>query len=287
MPMSDATAQASPSAAGSLAKTPVPHLLIYACERALTGTIELTSSTSAATIVVAGGLPTKVRTSDEVHFLGQVLEQMGMIDEAQLKESLDKLQESPRLQGQILVEMGAISPEQLALGLREQVARKLEHLFTMPGDGSFAYYDGVNGLDGYGGEAQEGVDPYRVLWSGIRQAPSWEHVDAALQRVGQAGIRLAAHAQVERFGFGRQELMALDLLRTKPMRLHELAQTKVLAPSVAQLFVYCLMITKQADLIELPKTTPSAPPAGRPSAAPAASAASILTHLVPPVRPFI
>jgi tetratricopeptide (TPR) repeat protein len=251
--------------------------LIYACERALTGSIELGSSTSSATIVVAQGLPTKVRTSEEVFFLGSVLEQLGMIDEAQLKESLDRLQESPKLQGQILVEMGAITPEQLELGLREQLERKLEHLFTMPGDGAFAYYDGVNLLSGYGGEDQPGVDPYRVLWTGIRQAPSWEHVDAALQRVGQAGIRLAAHAQVERFGFGRQETMATELLRAKPMRLHELVQTKVLAPSVAQLFVYCLMITKQADLIELPKASPSAPPAQPRASAPPIPAAPPVT----------
>ncbi len=47
----------APSAQGSFAKTPFPHLLVYALERALTVTLELhVGAQSVATILFIGGV---------------------------------------------------------------------------------------------------------------------------------------------------------------------------------------------------------------------------------------
>ena len=71
----------APTAQGSFAKTPFPHLLVYALERALTGTFELhLGATSLATILVVQGVPAKIRLSEPVHFLGDVMAELGMVE---------------------------------------------------------------------------------------------------------------------------------------------------------------------------------------------------------------
>ncbi len=259
----------APTAQGSLARTPFPHLLVYALERRLTGTFELLASgASAATLVVVAGAPAKVRTTEGVHYLGEVLVELGLVDQAAHATSLAQMQESPRLQGQILKELGAIDDARLDIGLRAQLERKLEHLFTLPADAEFAFYEGVDALARYGGLPTP-LDPLPVLWRGIRQRPQWEHVDATLKRLGGAAVRIGPTAQVDRFQFTRAEASAVELLRQRTMRVVELAATKVVGPSVAQLLVYCLVITKQVEIVE----TASMRPPGRPLPPPPAPSA--------------
>ncbi len=254
----------APTAQGSFAKTPFPHLLVYALERRLTGSFELfVGGANVASLVVIGGAPAKLRTSEGVHYLGDVLLELGMIDQAQLSASHARLQESPRLQGQILQEMGILDEARLDLGLRAQLERKLEHLFTLPVESEFAFFENHDALARYGG-APTPIDPLPVLWRGIRQRPSWEHVDATLRRVGSAAVRIGPSAQIDRFQFSRAEASAVELLRQRTMRVVDLAATKVVGPSAAQLLVYCLVITKQVEVVE----TASVRPPGRPQPIP-------------------
>lgn len=260
-----------PTAQGSFAKTPFPHLLIYALDRALTGTFELHVGTqSVATMLVMQGVPAKLRTTDGVHYLGDVMAELGLVSPEAVKASLARMAESPRLQGQILKELGAIDDARLEAGVRAQLDRKLEHLFGLPAETVFSYYDGIDALQRYGGPPTP-IDPFPALWRGVRQAPAWEHVDATLRRVGSSAVRIGPNAQLDRFQFTRVEGGALDLLRQRPMRVTDLASSKVIGPSVAQLLVYLLVITKQVDLVETPSMRAPAPgvPGGAPAVPPA------------------
>jgi hypothetical protein len=256
----------APTAQGSFAKTPFPHLLVYALERALTGTFELhVGAQSVATMLFIQGVPAKVRTTEGVHYLGEVMAELGLVSAEAVRASQERMAESPRLQGQILKELGAVDDARLEAGVRAQLDRKIEHLFTLPADTIFSYYDGIDALQRYGGPPTP-IDPLPALWRGVRQSPAWEHVDATLRRVGAAAVRIAAHAQLDRFQFTRVESGALDLLRQRPLRVVDLANAKVVGPSVAQLLVYVLVITKQVDLVEIPSIKP--PSAGAQPGAP-------------------
>lgn len=248
----------APTASGSLAKTPFPHLLVYALERRLTGTFELSlADASIAAMLVIGGCPAKIRSSEPSHHLGTVLSELGLITPQQLQTSLARMQqEGPLLQGQILVEMGAIAPEQLEAGLRSQVERKVEQLFGLSRDASFTYYDGVDLVQGFGGTPTP-IDPFPVLWRGVRQTPSWEHVETTLQRVSGALLRLSATAQLDRFAFGPQELQAIDRLRERPLRVVDV--TNLVGPAMGQVLIYLLMILKQVDLVEAQAPPPPQP----------------------------
>ena len=258
-----------PTAQGSFAKTPFPHLLIYALERTLTGTFELylPSGESVATLLFSQGLPAKVRTTEAVLFLGDVMLELGLVSEEAVKASQEGMAGSPRLQGQLLKEMGAVDDARLDAGVRAQLERKIEHLFNLSAETTFSYFDGKDHLQRYGGPPTP-IDPLPALWRGVRQVPAWEHVDATLRRVGAAAVRMSPNAQIHRFQFTRVEVSALELLRQRPLRVVDLAAAKVVGPSVAQLLIYLLVITKQVDLVE---TSPMrVPGAGPQESAPAA-----------------
>lgn len=260
----------APTAQGSFAKTPFPHLLVYAIERALSGTFEFHipgsgGGESVATMLVMQGFPAKLRTAEGAHYLGDVMAELGMVSPDAVAASKARMAESPRLQGQILKELGAVDDARLEAGVRAQLDRKVEHLFGLPPETVFSYYDGVDGLQRYGGLPTP-IDPLPALWRGVRQSPAWEFVDATLRRVGSAAVRVGPQANLDRFHFTRVEAGALDLLRQRPMRVVDLANAKVIGPSVAQLLVYALIITKQVDLVETPSMRPAG--AGAPPLAP-------------------
>jgi curved DNA-binding protein CbpA len=258
----------APTAQGAFAKTPFPHVLVYALEQRLTGSFDLVvGDQSVATLLVIQGVPAKVRTADAVHFLGDVMLGLGLINPDQHAASLQRLQESPRLHGQVLIEMGFLDEQRVMMGVRAQLEAKLDHLFTLPVETMFAFYDQIDLLQRFGGPPTP-IDPFPALWRGVRQSPSWEHVDGTLRRVGQNAICISPRSQIERFLLGRAEAAAIDLLRQRPMRVIDVANAKVVGPSVAQLLIYLLVITKQVDLVETGSMRPSASPSGRIPAAP-------------------
>ncbi len=226
------------------------QVLVYVLERSLTGTLEVVRPDGPrASILALDGFPSKARTSEPVAYLGNVLRELGYIDDETLNSSLAAMARERRLHGQILLSAGAITQEQLAGGLKAQLVRKIEHLFDWPPETTFAYYDGFDALSDYGTDDLVELDPAPVIWSAVRTNPPWEHVQAALGRVGASSLRLSAGAQIERFELSREERGAVELLRMKPMRVHDLVAAKILSASTTQLLLYCLLIAKQLDVL--------------------------------------
>jgi curved DNA-binding protein CbpA len=253
-----------PSAQGTLAKTPLPHLLVYALERQLSGTIELAGPDgNGGTLLVIDGQPTKVRTARPTAYLGRVLMELGFLTDEQYNSSLLALAEQKRLHGQILLESGVLNEEQLELGLRAQLVRKMQALVHLPPDTVFTYYDAFDALANYGGDGHVGIDPFPLVWAAIREEPPWEHVHAALTKLGTAGVALATGAETARFAFDKGERATIELLKARPLRLHELTAAGTLQPRLAQLLVYCLLVTKQVELVRdslvPPAPAPSSP----------------------------
>ncbi len=256
-----------PTAEGLLAKTPLAHVFIYVMERRMTGSLELRSPDGAAGVLVfVEGIPRKARTPDGTATLGMVLVEHQVITQEAANESIDRRFSTGTLQGQVLVGMGAITGDTLLAGLVAQLEAKILCLFEFPFESHFAFYEGRDLLEGYGGIETVEADPLRVLWAGIRQNPSWDHVNVTIARVQNMGLRLQPHAAPERCAFSGGELQAVELLGQRAVRITDLTAARYMTPSVAQLFVYFFLITKQLELVEAPapSTRPdriSVPPA--------------------------
>jgi curved DNA-binding protein CbpA len=265
------TNRPAPTASGTLAKTPLVHLLLYAMDKKLSGTIELFAPDKRSAVVLfAKGEPTKVRTSDPVAYLGQVLFELGHIDEEHLNRSLTELAKlkvaGAKLHGALLMETGAIDAAKLRAGLAEQIGRKLRHAAGLPGDTAYAYYDGFDALGAWGGGDSASVDPIPYLWGMLREYTPWEHVNAALAKVASSPLRLARGADVARLSLAREEAAAAELLRLRPLRGADLAKMATLNERTAQLLAYLLLVTKQVDV--LPPLDAIPPSGGRVSAPP-------------------
>ena len=153
-----------PSQRGTLAKTPLAHLLVYAHDRGLTGTFDFVVGEQRSSLYVVNGRPAKGRVHLPVPYLGHVLLEMGAIDQAQLDATLVELAKTRRLHGQILMEQGIIAHGTLLDALREQLRRKLDALFELGPDTVFEYFADFDGLADYGGKEEVALDPWAAVW---------------------------------------------------------------------------------------------------------------------------
>ncbi len=127
-----------PDLHGSLARQPFARVLqrIYASR--LTGALLLTGKKVKKIVYVESGYPVAVRSNDPSECLGQILLMQRMISAETLAESLRQMKVSKKRQGELLVEMGALSPYNLSRALVLQMEAKLLEVFSWR-EGHFAF----------------------------------------------------------------------------------------------------------------------------------------------------
>lgn len=242
-----------PTASGALSKTPLAHLVVYCLDKKLRGALVFRpegdeDNEHADVVTLVGGFPAKIRIADPIHHLGRILVEIGAIDDAAYNESLMQMAQTQQLHGQILLASKKIDAATLERALRTQIARKLGQLFSRPPATTYAYYEGQDFLQRYGGPELFPVDPMPTLWAGIRAHPSQQHVDAAIERVANQTLRLKGDA-LERFDLSRAEQSLVDRLRAEPMTAQQAIACGACDARTARLLVYALLLTKQVDLI--------------------------------------
>lgn len=241
----------SPTATGSLAKTPFPQLIVYLADRALTGSLVLRAlegdATVEHTVHFDEGAPVKVRTGRPVAYLGDVLVEIGMLDEDGLEASRLSLAASGGLHGELLLRTGRIDRSGLMAGLREQVARKMAYLFTLPKETTYAFFEGTNLLEDFGGPELVPVDPLKLVWNAVCASSDLAGIDELLKRLGKAHLRLRADTDLSRFAFDPAALPVIDQLQGAP-RLEELLAGGAAPEHTIKLVVFTLTITRHLDL---------------------------------------
>jgi curved DNA-binding protein CbpA len=251
----------SPAASGTLAKTPLLHLLVYALEKKLAGTVDIVSPDHrTASVLFVAGEPAKAHVSEPVSHLGQVLVDLGFIAADVLDHTLAELESarvagSRPLCGEFLQRRALLDPAAVEAGFREQIARRLRYVATMPPEATFAFYNGFDALRDVGVDSPRGVDPLPMLWTLLSERAPHAHVEAVLARVARSSLRLAKTADPARLGLGASERAAIELLRIRPLTVMEFSRISGLAPSEARLLTYLLLVTKQVDLISVSRSS--------------------------------
>ena len=266
----------TPTSSGQLARTPLPHLLVYAHDRQLTGTFEFRApDASTAAVLMLQGRPAKAKLSGQSIYLGQVLLELGVIDAAMLDASLREMATARGLHGTILLEKGAIDRGQLDQGLRSQLLRKLSLVAQMPAATVFEFYGDWDGLADFGAEPSP-IDTFAVVWTAIREQPPLEHVKAALERMMRGRLRVSKTASLDRFGFTHEERRWIDLLRVRALRLDDFfGAAEGINERITRLIVYCLAITKQIELVSEEEAAAAEAAAAAAAAPPPSSSAPI------------
>ena len=239
--------EAAPTAQGSLESTPLGHLLVYGLDRMLTGTLVLEESTGKRhAIYFDGGGPAKAKIQDPVLFLGRVLVDQKAISDEAYERTLTVAMERGQLHGQILLEQAVIDEHALREGLREQLSRQVLWMFSLPPDTLFGYYDRLNFLERWGGEAVR-TKPLALIWRGVREYAHGGHLTEVLERFGEQPILLHVDAPIRRFRFDRREQSIIDVLRAKPQPLAELLGRGLADPAYVRRLVYAMIITRQLE----------------------------------------
>lgn len=126
---------------GSLARQPFARVLQRIYAGRLSGALLVTTGQTKKIIYTDDGYPIAARSNVPTECLGQILLEQRMISAENLAESLRQMQTSKKRQGELLVEMGALSPYNLSRALVLQMEAKLLELFSWR-EGKFSFKKG-------------------------------------------------------------------------------------------------------------------------------------------------
>jgi DNA-binding response OmpR family regulator/TolA-binding protein len=127
---------------GDFSQTPFARVLSELYRWRATGALLAGRAKVKKIIYLRNGVPELVKSNLLVEALGRILVRERMITEAECEESLKRMKTTRRMQGTVLIEMGCISPYNLAYALTQQMQEKLYDAFRWD-DGLYQFKPGV------------------------------------------------------------------------------------------------------------------------------------------------
>jgi CheY-like chemotaxis protein len=287
----DATFPAERSVRGNLKHKRFPEVLAQLYRVKASGGLLLRRGRIKKIVYFKDGYPTFVKSNLLSECLGRILVREKMITEEECERSLELLPRSNgKMQGTVLIEMGALSPHNLVFGLQLQLEQKLFDIFAWP-DGEYQFNARV---DAPPQTVQLDMSLASIVYEGIRRKFSDELVKDLLEPF--IDLYLGVHPDpVHRFQdipleADERTLVALiDGRRT----MREVIEQSTLPPKNARQLVYALLAAEMVQPARRQSqvaVTLEPPPKGKPPPLPkrraraAASAPPTPAASPPPLR---
>lgn len=237
------------SARGTLAATPLPHVLVYMLDHALTGSVVFERSVLAPdavddTIYFVNGVPAKVRLGEPVARLGEVLVDSGALDVDELEHVVTGARHVGLLLGRYLVDHDLVSRESLAKGLETQLLRKIAHITNLASEISYSYYRDVDLLEDWGADTAL-THPLNPILASVRHWGDRSRVRATLNRIGKHPLLLHSDSDLTNLSVVPEEQPVLDAIRDEGMPLQPLLEQNLADGEVVSSLVYSLAVTRQ------------------------------------------
>ncbi len=255
----------TPGFTGTLKRTPFAQVLQRLYVTRASGSLLLAHEETKKIVDVADGYPVSVRSNVVAECLGQLLLEKRLITRDALAESIARMQKEKRQQGQILVEMGVLSPYNLRRALVEQLESKLLEVFSWP-DGKFLFRPG-------GRPAAQAArlerTPAALILEGIRRHYDPGRQAGVLDRYAGRFIVLSPDPmlRLQEITSDPDELAFIDGL--DGTRLLEAILHEAMIPiAKARLLLVALAESGMIQPHETTSKTPAAPPTPPPAAAP-------------------
>ena len=196
---------------GSLEEFPLPMLFALALERKFGGLLYLVTDSGEPWVWFVEGFPCGVFMPKAQEFLGQIMRELGLIDDVAFNQSLMEMAKTKKLQGQVLLAMGKINEEQLERALSVQMARKLSKFFAIR-QGTFRFAedeDPVTPMDPIR------VNPYALIYAAIHTHYKEDDLKRALTPLVGKSCKVTG-LFIERkdlFEFPKEDMQDAELLR--------------------------------------------------------------------------
>ncbi len=229
---------------GDLAQTPLAAILLEALNLRANGVLEVEHDGGSSRLYLRAGVPVGAQTFVGFKPLGQYLLARGLIDIRHLDESLARMAETHRPQGEILVEIGAISREALHAALSEQQSGYLA-MFAGLSDGSFRFDAGEPVPEWTRGVR---LSPLRLIVGALEKPQAGALVASALRLTSVGAVRLSAgYRQVaDSFGWSPAEKALLARLE-KPISLDDFFAERAVPPERARAMLAALVLLGLAE----------------------------------------
>ncbi|HET6437681.1 MAG TPA: DUF4388 domain-containing protein, partial [Anaeromyxobacter sp.] len=172
---------------GDLARTPLAAILIEALNLRATGVLTVQHGGGTSRLFIKEGRPVGAQVVTGIRPLGHMLLQAGVIDIDTLSRSLSTMAQTRRPQGEILVEMGAVSREVVDRALAEQQAGYFDLIAALD-RGAYAF-DAAALVPAWAGRSL--LSPLRTIVDALERPQAGPLVISALQPVSSGTLRLA------------------------------------------------------------------------------------------------
>lgn len=241
-----ASAEIEPTARGTLAATPLAHVLVYMLDHGLSGSVVFYDLDGSEHVIhFERGAPAKVRHGGHVALLGQVLASANALDEAQLENYADGAARLGVLLGEYLVGHDLVSREMLAWALETQTLEKIAMLANLAPETNYSFFKDMNLLDQWGGSDQPQIGALNAILAAVRTWHDRARVRATLNRIGKHPLVLHAEADVTSLVLAPDEEAIIDVIRAESPSLPQLFKMHTADEEVVSSLVYTLAVTRQ------------------------------------------
>ncbi len=199
------------SARGTLNKTPLVHLLVYAADNDLTGTLLLMDGAERAAIYVRKGRPAKTQIPK-----GQQVASVPADDNIDwtVQRVIDDI------------------------GFMMQLSKRT----------AYSFYENTDMLAIQGEEYAVACDPLPLVMMGVRKYLDYDTLDGVLPRVANVPLTLHDRATPARLGLKPDERKVILMMRDRRLTLNELLVSGDVDEDMAQRVIYALVVTRQLNL---------------------------------------
>ena len=224
---------------GDLARTPLAAILLEALNLRATGVLTVRHGGGVSRLFIKDGKPVGAQVVMGVRPLGHMLLQAGAIDIDALSKSLALMAETRRPQGEILVEMGAVSREQVERALVEQQAGYFNLIAALE-QGSYEF-DSATPVPAWAGQSL--LSPLRTIVDALERPQAGALVISALQPVSAGSVRLASgyRSVAAAFRWTSEEQVLVGRLES-PVTLEAFFAPSDVSPERAQAIVAGLLL---------------------------------------------
>lgn len=244
---------------GNLRDRPFPQLLHQLYRMRASGALFLLRDKVKKIVYLRDGHPTYVKSNVLGECLGKVLVREELITERQCAESLERMRDSRRQQGTVLIDMGVLSPQDLVGTLQLQLQAKLFDVFRWQ-RGEFLFKPRAKRPDEV---IQLGMSNAALIAEGIRRCWSRKRLNDVLEpQLDRYVVPVRDPAlRFQDIALGRLEQAMLDAADGS-QTLGEHIATSALSRDKALRAAYILAATGIVQLRDEPRTVTPPPVSG-------------------------
>ena len=241
----------TPDVASDFVRYPFPRFLYYLFKKQFAGVLTIEGlDGKSIQIYFRDGYPTYTDLFVSKDILGRILLERGWITDDAFNQSLTELAKKEKRQGQILLEMGALSAQHLIDGLNIQLRRKLYRVFQFE-NAPFKIFssDHLYGIDGE--DANVRADPLPVIYHGVRNAFSEQRIDNELAKIQRSILSIpeTAEATLARYGLSSDEQALATLLLRGSLSIDQVRRISPMGKLDTSMFIYILWVTEALAVV--------------------------------------